>query len=120
MIAEIKTCLCCNRSIHGRSDKKFCNDFCRNTHHNNLKSVDSNFVRKINRYLLRNRRILEKLFTSSRQLVKTSKQKLLAQQFDFHHFTHQHNNRKGQRYFFCYEFGYRVLKELVVVVRKKI
>jgi hypothetical protein len=120
MIAEAKTCLCCNRSIHGRSDKKFCNDSCRNTYHNNLKSIDSKYVRETNQYLLRNRRILEKLFTSSRQLVKTSKQKLLAQQFDFRYFTHQYNNRNGQRYSFCYEFGYRILKEVVMVMRKKV
>jgi hypothetical protein len=115
----MKTCLCCSRSIKGRSDKKFCNDFCRNAHHNNLKTVDNSYVKKINQQLIRNRRILENLFTPSKQLIKTSKQKLTERGFDFHYFTHPYTNRKGQRYHFCYEFGYRVLKNIVIVVKKR-
>jgi hypothetical protein len=120
MIAETKLCLCCNHGIKGRSDKKFCNDFCRNAHHNKLKSTDNNYVRKVNHNLLRNRKILENLFTDPKQVIRTTRHKLQEQQFDFHYFTHQYNNRKGQKYFFCYEFGYRVLKDAVIVVRKKV
>ncbi|NCI48555.1 hypothetical protein GWC95_01380 [Sediminibacterium roseum] len=117
MTAGRKNCLSCDRAIQGRSDKKFCNDSCRNLHHNKRKMPATACVRHINRVLLRNRRILQGLFTSSRQTIKTPKKKLEEQRFDFRYFTHQSSNRRGQRCVFCYEFGYRVLKDVVMVSR---
>lgn len=119
MTVEIKTCRSCNRAIQGRSDKKFCNDFCRNAHHNQHKTVANSRVRKINQSLLRNRRILENVFTASRQITKTTRKKLEEQQFDFHYFTHQSTNHKGHRFVFCYEYGYRILKDAVLLMREK-
>ena len=30
----MKTCKTCEKPIKGRSDKKYCNDYCRSIHHN--------------------------------------------------------------------------------------
>jgi len=120
MIAETKVCMSCNRNINGRADKKFCNDYCRNAHHNNLNSVGNNYIRNINQNLRKNRRILESILLPARQAVKTSRQHLQNKGFGFRYFTHSYTNKNGNRFRFCYEYGYRVVgKEQVVVVKKK-
>jgi hypothetical protein len=120
MIAETKLCLSCQRSIHGRSDKKFCNDYCRNTHHNNLNSDDNNYIRNINHSLRRNRRILENLLSPAKQIMRISKELLLDKGFSFLYFTHYHKNKSGNIYQFCYEYGYRVQDDgQVVIVRNR-
>src|SRR5436190_980712 len=101
-----KTCLTCSKTIRGRSDKKFCDDFCRNSFNNQLKSDRNNLVRNINGVLRKNRRILEELMDSRADTVKTNREKLLQLGFEFNHFTHIYSNRKGSIYYFCYEFGY--------------
>ena len=118
MIAETKVCLNCRGSLHGRSDKKFCNDYCRNTHHNLANSDSNNYIRNINYCLRKNRRILESLLLPSRQIVKTSRQALHNKGFSFHYRTHTYTNKKGNQFLFCYDYGYRILeKEQVLIVR---
>jgi hypothetical protein len=120
MITTSKTCLSCQRSLHGRADKKFCNDYCRNTHNNQLNSDGNNYVRNINHSLLRNRRILQGLFVTAQQITQCTKLFLHNKGFAFSYFTHTQTNKKGNTYRFCYEYGYMILEgEKVVVVRKK-
>jgi hypothetical protein len=119
MITETKICLNCNRNIQGRTDKKFCNDFCRNTHHNRLNTPGSNYTRNINHRLLKNRRILESLLLPGRKIAKTSKQVLQHKGFSFHYFTHDHTNKKGNRFYFCYEYGYRLLEKEELIIMKR-
>jgi hypothetical protein len=57
--ATPRHCLCCNKTIKGRSDKKFCDDYCRNKFNNHLKSEAGWPIRGINSILRKNRRILE-------------------------------------------------------------
>ncbi|MBL7762218.1 MAG: DUF2116 family Zn-ribbon domain-containing protein, partial [Chitinophagaceae bacterium] len=54
-------CLNCGKPLKGRSDKKFCDDSCRNNYNNQLKSIVNNQMRNINNVLGKNRRILESL-----------------------------------------------------------
>ncbi len=118
MIAEPKVCMSCNRNINGRADKKFCNDYCRNAHHNNLNSVGNNYIRNINHRLRKNRRILESMLLPARQIIKTSRQTLYNKGFGFRYFTHSCTNKNGNRFHFCYEYGYRVVGQQVVVKKK--
>ena len=118
MITAVKHCLTCQATLHGRTDKKFCNDYCRNTHHNTLHSDGNNCMRNINHSLRRNRHILENLLPATKPLTRISRDLLQRKGFSFHYFTHQLPNRKGHPVFFCYDYGYRVLgKEWVMVVR---
>jgi hypothetical protein len=55
----IRKCLSCDKTLNGRADKKFCNDYCRNAYNNQLKSANSPVVRNINNVLIKNRRILQ-------------------------------------------------------------
>ena len=105
-----KLCLNCAKTIRGRTDKKFCDDYCRNNYNNQLKSNTNNLVRNINNALGRNRRILESLFSEKEEIAKTTKVKLLEKGFLFKYFTHTYTNKKGNVYFFCYDIGYLPLE----------
>ena len=118
MIAERK-CLDCGTLLHGRADKKFCNDLCRNSYNNQLNSNSYNLVRNINNILRRNRRILEELNPSGK--TKTTRDKLLVKGFDFDYYTSSFTTQSGSRYIFCYEYGYLLLDgdEVLLVKNKK-
>lgn len=117
---QSKECLACNRVLHGRTDKKFCNDYCRNSYNNQLKaSTQSNRVRNINNALIRNRRILESVL-GNEKMIKVNKSKLLEHAFSFKYITHLYTNQKGNTYYFCYEFGYLPLEnDWYLVVKRK-
>lgn len=123
MTATPKTCLNCGKAVKGRSDKKFCDDFCRNNYNNQIKSETStnNFVRNINNVLGKNRRILKELLPQAEDMAKGSHDKLIQQGFNFKYHTHQYTNKKGQTYFFCYEYGYLPLENnwYLLVKRKE-
>ena len=114
-----KTCLDCGAVIHGRADKKFCNDLCHNNYNNQLNSNSYNLVRNINNVLRRNRRILEELNPSGK--IKTTREKMLVKGFDFDYFTSIYQTLGGARYMFCYEYGYLLLEddEVLLVKNKK-
>jgi predicted nucleic acid-binding Zn ribbon protein len=118
-LIQQKQCLACGKVLHGRADKKFCNDYCRNAYNNNLKSATSNVVRNVNNILLKNRRILESAL-GTEEMQKISKEKLLQQGFQFKYLTHTYTNKKGNVYTFCYEYGYLPLEhDLFLVVKRK-
>jgi predicted nucleic acid-binding Zn ribbon protein len=113
-----KECLACGKVLHGRSDKKFCNDYCRNAYNNSLKAVTTTVVRNINNALLKNRRILEAVL-GEEEMQKVPKDKLLQQGFQFRYHTHTYANKKGNVYVFCYEFGYLPLEHDWYLVVKR-
>jgi hypothetical protein len=117
---EQKVCLTCEKPLRGRADKKFCNDYCRNTYNNHLKSTSNNLVRNINYALGKNRRILEGLLPEGEDTAKTHKEKLQHLGFQFRYFTHSYTTRTGKVYFYCYDHGYMPLEnDWFLVVRAK-
>ncbi|HZH94652.1 MAG TPA: hypothetical protein VEY06_02160 [Flavisolibacter sp.] len=117
--AMVKNCLACDKKLQGRADKKFCNDYCRNNYNNSLKSVNSNVVRNINNVLQKNRRILEGVL-GAEGMMKITREKLAEQGFNFKYITHTYTNKKGNVYFFAYEYGYLPLEgDWFLVVKRK-
>ena len=115
-----KLCLDCGKPVKGRTDKKFCDDYCRNNYNNQLKSNTINLVRNINNALGKNRRILESFFAMDEEMAKTTKDKLLGKGFLFKYFTHTYTNKKGNVYFFCYDTGYLPLEnDWYLIVKRK-
>jgi hypothetical protein len=115
-----KNCLTCGKPLKGRTDKKFCDDYCRNGYNNQLKATDNNYVRNINNALRKNRRILEALLPEKEEMAKTTKDKLLHKEFQFKYITHTYINKKGNTYFFCYEYGYLPLEnDWFLIVRRR-
>ncbi len=112
MITNItnKLCLACNKPVKGRTDKKFCDDYCRNNYNNQIKAESNNLVRNINNALSKNRRILESIISDGEEMAKTTKEKLIEKGFQFKYTTHSYTNKKGNTYFFCYDHGYLPLE----------
>lgn len=104
MVMEKRTCIECGETFHGRADKKFCSDMCRNAYNNKLNSVSNNYVRNINNILRKNRRIMEELLPE--ETIKVSQQKLIDKGFNFNYYTNITTTKEGKNYKFCYEYGY--------------
>lgn len=122
MKAETQTahCLNCDKALKGRTDKKFCDDYCRNSYNNQLKAAKNNLVRNINNALGKNRRILESFFNPKEDIAKTHKDKLINKGFQFKYITHTYTNKKGNVYFFCYDLGYMPLEnDWYLLVKRK-
>jgi hypothetical protein len=119
MESQLRICLECKKTVRGRLDKKFCDDYCRNAYNNRQNSDINNFVRNVNNSLRKNRRILESVLKPKDDLGKCPRQQLADLGFDFRYHTHQYLNKKGQTYNFCYEYGYLPLENNVVLVVKR-
>lgn len=114
-----RNCQDCGEVLHGRSDKKFCSDQCRNNYNNRLNSEASSLVRRINNILKRNYRILGELNPNGKANV--SKLRLIEKGFNFSYFTSIYTNREGKTYYFCYDRGYLHIENdyCMLVVRDK-
>jgi hypothetical protein len=112
-----KSCLECGDTFHGRVDKKFCSDLCRNTYNNKENSRNSVYVRNVNSILRKNRKILSELIPSKN--TKASRMKLQQRGFNFSFHTNVYTTKKGSSYYFCYEYGYLPLENDYVVLVKR-
>ncbi len=99
-----KKCLDCGEPIHGRTDKKFCSDQCRNNYNNRLNRDTNNFVRNVHGLLRKNRRILADLYAEGK--VKVHKDALFALGYNFSFFTHVIESSAGRKFHYCFEYGY--------------
>ncbi len=110
-------CLECGKKITGRSDKKFCNDACRNAFNNKQNKDSSNLMRNINNKLRKNYRILsEQNFTDGK--AKNTREKLTLEGFDFDYFTNFKVYKNGAEYRFIYDIGYKLLEENWILIVK--
>tara|TARA_R100000655_G_scaffold50812_2_gene88418 strand:+ start:449 stop:796 length:348 start_codon:yes stop_codon:yes gene_type:complete len=112
-----KTCEECNEKIVGRTDKKFCSDYCRNAYHNRMNKDASNLIRNTNNSLRKNYRILQELNPGDKTSV--AKSKLLSKGFSFEFFTSIYTTKTGKQYFFVYDMGYLPLEnDFYALVRR--
>ena len=115
----MRKCLLCEKSLRGRSDKKFCNDHCRNAFNNQNKIPLDPVVKNINQALSRNRNIIKEMIGEN-SLRKTARELLILSGFTFRHFTHTYRNKRGEEYFFCYDYGWlSVSNETILLVKEK-
>lgn len=105
-----KQCQYCKKEIRGRSDKKFCNDYCRNIYNNQLHAIENNLIRNINHALGKNRRILDELI-SDEKIFKIKKEELLNLGFRFKYHTHYYKSKNGTGLFGCYDFYYFITED---------
>ena len=105
MPIEKRYCQCCAQVLHGRMDKKFCDEGCRNNFNNQQNSVENKEIRIINRILKRNRAILLALFALEKKPTNIEKERLLLEGFNFRYMTKQGVGSDGQSYQICYDVG---------------
>lgn len=110
----------CNKTIRGRSDKKFCNDYCRSAFNYQQKWNSNNLIRRINKVLMKNRLILEDILSSSAGSFRVKEESLHNKGFSFDYYTGTCINKKGQIIYYCYEYGYLPLgNDFHMLLKKK-
>lgn len=114
----LRECLECGTEIRGRADKKFCSDYCRNAHHNQLNKDSKNLVRNINNRLRKNYRILNS-FELKEGKTRSTKNRLLDKGFDFEYITNLYTTKKGTTYYFVYDLGYLPLDNDYYMIVKR-
>lgn len=119
-IMNSKQCQACGKAIRGRSDKRFCDDYCRNIHHNQYKQSDpsARMIREINQILTGNRNILASLFGSENHLIVVEKIKLIEMGFVFRFLTHTEQGDTGTTYLCCYEYLYTPINEKQLLIAR--
>ena len=105
MIIEKKCCENCGDSINGRSDKKFCNDYCRNAFNNKLSNGSAQQTRPIIAALIKNRRILQEAFKKNDGEL-LDKKTLAILGFDPRYCT-EHKQINGENYYFSFDVGFK-------------
>ena len=100
-----KTCVSCGKELKGRSDKKFCDAYCKSSYHYN-KSIEEapRFFNEVDNQLKANRRILKQYNKAGKAIVRVSL--IRKEGFDPNFFTHYWKNNKGDVYLFVYEYGF--------------
>ncbi|MCH7524936.1 MAG: hypothetical protein IIC74_08000 [Bacteroidetes bacterium] len=103
-------CLSCGKLLIGRSDKKFCDPYCKSSYHYK-KSIEEEprFYNKVDRQLKLNRKILKHYNKAGKATLRA--ETILELGFDPNFFTHYWKNKKGDVYLFVYEYGFLKRKE---------
>ena len=84
-------CLACNRKLEGRTDKKFCDPYCKSTwHYNKSRQSNASFYSKVDRQLKTNRKILKQFNKAGKATVRA--QTVFDEGFDPNFFTHYWKN----------------------------
>lgn len=117
---EIRHCIGCQKPVRGRTDKKFCTEYCRNNYHNQLNAAENNMMRNINHVLSRNRKIMQEILGNNLSVAKVSKEQLLMNGFQWRYFTHQQVNNKGNLFTYCYDYGYRIINEQQAILIREV
>jgi predicted nucleic acid-binding Zn ribbon protein len=113
-------CLTCGKPLRGRTDKKFCDTSCRNVFHNERLRVERGETASIEKILKRNRRVLSRCLDGRATLI-LSREELLIRGLRFDYHTHYWDNQQGERYYYCFDHGYRLLDtgDYLVVQRQE-
>ncbi len=103
-------CLSCGKLLIGRSDKKFCDPYCKSSYHYK-KSIEDEprFYNKVDNQLKLNRKILKHYNKAGKATLRA--ETILELGFDPIFFTHYWKNKKGDIYLFVYEYGFLKRKE---------
>lgn len=106
----MRSCLNCSKELKGRSDKLFCDAYCKSSFHYKKKQGEKqSLFESIDKQLKTNRRLLKLFNKAGKATVR--QEELLSEGFNPKYFTHYWKNKKGDVYLFCYEFGFLAKNE---------
>lgn len=112
----MKYCQDCGTLLKGRTDKKFCDDYCRCHYNNELNRNRDQDFKKINNILKKNTSILEKLIEQG--IKNSTPHSLSAAGFNFNFLTHQLQEQNGEMTIYCYNYGYIKINEEQLVLKQ--
>lgn len=110
-----RECLFCGMPLHGRKDKKYCDDNCRNNHHYNLNKDANLLVNKVNNILIHNRSVLMSLCQNTKIII--GRHRLQSAGFDFNYITGLRTTKGNACYKLIYDYAYKVVGEDVLVLK---
>lgn len=99
-----KHCLACEKVLEGRSDKKFCDVYCKSAYHYTRRKTSNNFYFKVEQQLKKNRNLLKYYNKAGKATIRA--QTLVDRGFNPKFFTHYWKNKNGDVYLFVYEYGF--------------
>lgn len=105
---ETRKCLSCGNKLQGRSDKKFCDSYCRNSYNNQNKQDDEKYIQSVNKIIRRNRRILKTLCPEGKAIVRKSLLDKLGYKYGVFSGIYA---TKTNTYYLCYEYGFAISYE---------
>lgn len=115
--AITRTCLTCNKIIRGRSDKKFCDDYCRSAYNNKHSITRHRLIRIITNLIIKNRKILEKWDSKRENPVPLYD--LLSDGLTLSYATEFIIQPIGNPHIYCFEYGYQLLPDNKCRILKK-
>ena len=108
-------CMECGEPLVGRSDKKFCSDYCRNTSNNRKNRAKREAMRVTNRILQQNYRILLTYYQNGKTETRTDE--LEQNGFNFNFMTRVQNDSGRQRAY-CYDMAYSIVNQEKVYLER--
>jgi hypothetical protein len=111
-------CQQCGKTLHGRTDKKFCDSTCKNTFNFAKRRDTRKEVKEIDGYLHRNREILATLMGESKKEM-IDRAVLTRAKFKWDFMTGVYKNKEGKWYHLVYDFAWmEFTDQQVLIVRK--
>ncbi|ALL07105.1 hypothetical protein AQ505_17405 [Pedobacter sp. PACM 27299] len=112
---EKKCCENCGELIVGRTDKRFCDTYCKNTFNSNRRKAERfqeyDNLPEIFKIIKNNHEILKTYqpaeFSEQSSTEGISRQELLAKGFNFRFFTSIQRDTFGEYWKFCFDYGWR-------------
>ena len=115
----VKTCLQCEKPLHGRSDKRFCSVECKHAWNAARRRTTRSVTDEIDNILHRNREILAMLMGEKTNKMEVERLVLDRAGFNFKYITGINTNSQGKLYHYVYDFAWMEFsKQLVLIVRK--
>lgn len=93
----------CGKAIQGRTDKRFCDAYCRNAYNNKVMRSHEQQIQAVNKQLRKNRSILKTLSPIGKTTVR--KQVMMSMGYDFSVFSSLYRSSKGATYYLCHDYG---------------
>ena len=97
------TCTECGAPLRGRTDKKFCGDMCRTSHHNKKMQQKNKLIKNTISILTKNREVLNSI--SEKGDIFISIEVVNNKGFRKEYFTHHRTLENTGNYKCCFEFG---------------
>jgi hypothetical protein len=114
-----KRCLTCQKTIIGRSDKKYCSVDCKNALHAKKRQEKPDIFRETNGWLHRNHAILATIMGNSKKEM-LDKNILTRANFKFEFMTGVYFNKEQKMYRLIYDYAWMDFSDQkVLIVRKQ-
>lgn len=105
-MSTTKICQQCQSPLKGRSDKKFCDDYCRSQYYSQQHKINNDCIKFVTNRLRKNRMILKKLYTQKKYSISLHHIPIFGMDLCFH--THKFKSSNGDIYTMVFDYGFKL------------